>query len=71
MNPLFRPAFFAYMLGATSIERHITLDRAMWGTDQAASLSPEGMKIFGDVFNKIEKIFGDGVKNFQLKKKRC
>ena len=57
------------MLGATSIERHITLDRAMWGTDQAASLSPEGMKVFGDVFNKIEKIFGDGVKKFPIEEK--
>ena len=47
----------AAALGISSLERHITLDRAMWGTDQAASLSPEGMKVFGDVFNKIEKIF--------------
>ena len=31
------PSFFAYMLGATTIERHITLDRSMWGTDQSAS----------------------------------
>tara|TARA_Y100000591_G_C21827547_1_gene697572 strand:- start:1085 stop:1939 length:855 start_codon:yes stop_codon:yes gene_type:complete len=68
-EPTVSPSFFAYMLGATSIERHITLDRAMWGTDQAASLSPEGMKVFGDVFNKIEKIFGDGVKKFPIEEK--
>jgi sialic acid synthase SpsE len=34
----------------------------MWGTDQAASLSPDGMKMLGSIFNKVEKIFGDGVK---------
>ena len=61
-EPSVSPSFFAYMLGATSIERHITLDRSMWGTDQAASLSPDGMKMFGSIFNKIEKIFGDGIK---------
>ena len=54
-EPSVSPSFFAYMLGATSIERHITLDRSMWGTDQAASLSPDGMKMFGSIFNKIEK----------------
>jgi N-acetylneuraminate synthase len=63
------PSFFAYMLGATSIERHITLDRSMWGTDQAASLSPDGMKMFGSIFNKVEKIFGDGVKKFSEEEK--
>lgn len=61
-EPSVSPSFFAYMLGASSIERHITLDRSMWGTDQAASLSPDGMKMFGSIFNKIEKIFGDGIK---------
>ena len=61
-EPSVSPSFFAYMLGATSVERHITLDRSMWGTDQAASLSPDGMKMFGNIFNKIEKIFGDGIK---------
>ena len=35
----------AACLGATSIERHITLDRTMWGTDHAASLEENGMKI--------------------------
>ena len=37
-------SYAAVALGATSIERHITLDRAMYGTDQAASLSPPGLK---------------------------
>ena len=68
-EPSVSPSFFAYMLGATSIERHITLDRSMWGTDQAASLSPDGMKMFGSIFNKVEKIFGDGVKRLSEEEK--
>jgi N-acetylneuraminate synthase len=68
-EPSVSPSFFAYMLGATSIERHITLDRSMWGTDQAASLSPDGMKMFGSIFNKVEKIFGDGVKRLSVEEK--
>jgi len=68
-EPSVSPSFFAYMLGATSIERHITLDRSMWGTDQAASLSPDGMKMFGSIFNKIEKIFGDGIKKLPEEEK--
>ena len=52
----------AVMLGATSIERHITLDRAMYGSDQAASLGPEGIfRLVRDIRN-IEKILGDGKK---------
>ncbi len=64
------PSFFAYMLGATSIERHITLDRSMWGTDQAASLSPAGMRMLCNSFNKIKDIIGDGVKKFPVEEKR-
>ena len=52
----------AVMLGAASIERHITLDRAMYGSDQAASLGPEGIfRMVRDIRN-IEKILGDGKK---------
>jgi len=68
-EPTVSPSFFAYMLGATSIERHITLDRSMWGTDQAASLSPDGMKMFGNIFNKMEKMFGDGIKKLPEEEK--
>ncbi|MDC1282110.1 N-acetylneuraminate synthase family protein [Pelagibacteraceae bacterium] len=60
------PSFFAFMLGATTIERHVTLDRSMWGTDQAASLESAGMRLLGSGFNKINYIIGDGVKNFTL-----
>lgn len=52
----------AVALGAVSVERHITLDRTMWGSDQAASLEPHGfMSLVRDV-RVIEKAMGDGVK---------
>ncbi len=52
----------AVMLDATSIERHITLDRSMHGSDQAASLEPMGwIRLVRDI-RTIDKILGDGVK---------
>ena len=49
-------------LGACFIERHITLDRAMWGTDQAASVEPWGlMRLVRDI-RVIENALGDGIK---------
>ncbi|MGA2275285.1 MAG: N-acetylneuraminate synthase family protein [Bryobacteraceae bacterium] len=52
----------AVALGACAIERHITLDRSMWGSDQAASLEPNGItKIVGYV-RIVEQSLGDGVK---------
>lgn len=64
------PSLFAYMFGATTIERHITLDRAMWGTDQAASLSIDGMNLLCSSFKKIEDIVGDGIKTFSRDEKK-
>ena len=52
----------AVMLGATSIERHITLDRSMYGSDQAASLEPMGLKRVVNDIRRIETILGDGEK---------
>ena len=52
----------AATLGATSIERHITLDRSMYGSDQVASLEPEGLKRMIRDVRLIEKILGDGEK---------
>jgi N-acetylneuraminate synthase len=52
----------AAALGISSIERHITLDRAMYGSDQAASLAPEGLKRLVKEINRIEMALGDGVK---------
>jgi N-acetylneuraminate synthase len=52
----------AVALGASVLERHITLDRAMWGTDQSASLEPSGlMRLVRDI-RVIEQAMGDGVK---------
>jgi len=52
----------AVALGAVAVERHITLDRAMWGSDQAASLEPHGfMNLVRDI-RVVEKAMGDGVK---------
>ncbi len=49
-------------LGACVIERHITLDRAMWGSDQAASVEPQGfMRLVRDI-RLVETALGDGVK---------
>ena len=52
----------AVAIGANAIERHITLDRSMWGSDQAASVEPIGlMKLVRDI-RIIENALGDGVK---------
>jgi N-acetylneuraminate synthase len=52
----------AAVLGACIIERHITIDRSMWGSDHAASLEPNGItRLIRDI-RLIEKSMGDGVK---------
>jgi N-acetylneuraminate synthase len=52
----------AVAMGACFVERHFTLDRAMWGSDQAASVEPQGMqKLVRDV-RDVELALGDGVK---------
>lgn len=52
----------AVALGACIVERHITLDRAMWGSDQAASLEPSGLtRVVRDI-RLVETSMGDGVK---------
>ena len=55
-------SFAAAALGVSSIERHITLDRSMYGSDQAASLAPPGLKKLVPEIRKIEIAMGDGVK---------
>ncbi len=52
----------AVAIGACSVERHITLDRAMWGSDQAASLEPTGLTRLVRDIRLIETAMGDGVK---------
>ncbi len=52
----------AVVLGACIVERHVTLDRSMWGSDQAASLEPNGiMRVIRDI-RLVETAMGDGVK---------
>lgn len=52
----------AVALGASVIERHITLDRAMWGSDQAASVEPGGLRRLVKYIRVVEEAMGDGVK---------
>lgn len=52
----------ATVLGACMVERHITLDRAMWGSDQAASVEPQGfVRLVRDI-HAVESAMGDGAK---------
>jgi N-acetylneuraminate synthase len=52
----------AVVMGACMVERHLTLDRSMWGTDQAASLEPNGMHRLVRDIRLVETAMGDGVK---------
>jgi len=54
-------SYAAAALGISSLERHITLDRSMYGSDQAASLEPGGLRMLVGAVRKIEKAMGDGV----------
>jgi len=55
-------SYAAAAMGITSLERHITLDRAMYGSDQSASIEPNGLRMLVGAVRKIEKAIGDGVK---------
>ena len=56
------PTWAAVTLGATFVERHITLDRAMWGSDQAGSVEIGGLLRLVANIRDIERSLGDGVK---------
>lgn len=56
------PTYAAVALGASFIERHITLDRAMWGSDQAASVEIQGVARMVRDIRDIEKALGNGIK---------
>lgn len=56
------PSAVAVALGACLVERHITLDRAMWGSDHAASVEPQGMEQLVKYIRVTEAGLGDGVK---------
>jgi N-acetylneuraminate synthase len=52
----------AVAFGITSLERHITLNRSMYGSDQSASVEPAGFRQLVGSVRKIEKAIGDGIK---------
>ena len=56
------PSIVATSIGAAAVERHITLDRAMYGSDQSASLQVDGFRQLVSVARKIPTILGDGQK---------
>jgi len=56
------PSAVALALGACLVERHITLDRALWGSDQAASVEPGGFERLVKYIRVTELALGDGVK---------
>ncbi len=55
-------SYAASALGITSLERHITLDRTMYGSDQSASIEPNGLEMLVRTVRKIELAMGDGKK---------
>ena len=55
-------SYGAAALGITALERHITLDRAMYGSDQSASLEPSGLRQLVGGVRKIDLAMGDGEK---------
>jgi N-acetylneuraminate synthase len=73
-SSLIKVCVAAVALGATSIERHITLDRAMYGSDQAASIEAHSLKNFVEAVRAIPNILGSGDKviteaEFNVRKK--
>jgi len=56
------PSVFAAVLGSVAIERHVTLDRSMYGSDQSASLELSGMLSLSGAVRKLSSCMGDGVK---------
>lgn len=64
------PSIIAASIGAVAIERHVTLDRSMWGTDQSASLEPQGLKYLSSVLGKLQTVLGSSEKIFSESEKK-
>ena len=64
------PTIFSWIMGAEYIERHITTDRSLWGTDQSASIEPQGMNTLSGILKKAHTFFGDGKKKISLVEKK-
>ena len=60
---LLKVCIAAVVLGATSIERHITLDRSMYGSDQSASIETHALRNFVETIRAIPAILGNGEKD--------
>lgn len=69
ISPL--PSICATVLGAVAVERHITLDRAMYGSDQAASLELRGLEIMIKSIRSFEVSVGSGTKTFSEAERQC
>jgi N-acetylneuraminate synthase len=61
-EPGLAPTLAAVALGASFVERHVTLDRTMWGSDQAASVELVGLERLVRDIRSVEEALGDGVK---------
>jgi len=61
-NSLIGVSLIAATLGASSIERHVTLDRSMYGSDQSASIEAKNLKNLTEIIRKVNLILGDGIK---------
>ena len=61
-EPNVSPSIIAVTLGAVAIERHITLDRSTFGTDQSASLEKRGLEKLVSEIRRVPVVMGDGVK---------
>ena len=64
------PTIAAWFLGADYIERHITLDRTFFGTDQAASLEENGIRVLTELLSKFPIMFGNGKKTISREEKK-
>lgn len=63
-EPSVSPSIAAMALGAVVVERHITLDRTMYGSDQSASVEENGLRSLVSAARKVPKLWGDGEKKY-------
>lgn len=61
-EPGMATTFATAVMGASMIEKHVTIDRSMWGSDQAASIEPQGIKRLVDYISQWQISLGDGIK---------
>jgi len=65
------PSVLAVAIGAVAIERHITLDRTMYGSDQSASLERRGLDLLVRDTKRVNRILGDGLKTILPEEEAC